>query len=208
MKRNYGVMDSVPPEWPDRGQSKTREVFEIYPGLALQGPPLLLLFLPRHFYFYFLFFVPSTENAISFSGCHRFQRSGPRGCECIYLLRTKHSRNYSVLIPVSLCRVRRHWQLEKKKRRRSGVNGALSHPLLFPDCRACPQKRRVRARCITPYINFLLWSSFNEVRSIYSVRLSFWVNMESPHNCQPRQFVQFRLVRCRMPDEVACYYEY
>ena len=140
MKRNYGVMDSVPPEWPDRGQSKTREVFEIYPGLALQGPPLLLLFLPRHFYFYFLFFVPSTENAISFSGCHRFQRSGPRGCECIYLLRTKHSRNYSVLIPVSLCRVRRHWQLEKKKRRRSGVNGALSHPLLFPDCRAFPQK--------------------------------------------------------------------
>lgn len=52
-------MDSVPPEWPDRGQSKTREVFEIYPGLALQGPPLLIvIFTPA---FLFLFFIFCTE---------------------------------------------------------------------------------------------------------------------------------------------------
>lgn len=87
----------------------------------------------------------------------------------------------------------------KKKRRRSGENGALSHPLLFPDCRAFPQKA----------------GSEHDVWSIHKIFLicthEALGQYRKPHNCQkisPRQFIQSGLVRCRVPDEVACYYDF
>lgn len=62
-------MDSVPPEWPDRDQSETREVFEIYPGLALQGPPLLIVIFTPAFLFLFLY---------------RFLRTPYRECDFLF----------------------------------------------------------------------------------------------------------------------------
>ena len=47
---------SVPPGWPNRGQSKTRKVFEIYPGLAHAGTtPVNCYFYPGIFIFIYIF---------------------------------------------------------------------------------------------------------------------------------------------------------
>lgn len=59
-------MDSVPPEWPDRGQSKTREVFEIYPGLAPQGPLLLIVIFTPAFLFLFYFYFCTEYGECDF----------------------------------------------------------------------------------------------------------------------------------------------